>query len=113
MALFSYTFGIYLLAKGQCCQGIKILHRKLVRAPNIRKNSKYEASGLGQFTFKNFPLKQHLHEPISGIPVWGYNRSCGKSNVPARLTLYNSYPRCEDLKFATKMQFEKANKHYV
>jgi hypothetical protein len=30
-----------------------------------------------------FPPKQHLHERRSGLPVRGYNRSCGKSNSPA------------------------------
>jgi hypothetical protein len=42
---------------------------------------------LGQFPIFNIILfKQHLHERRLGIPVRGYNSSCGKSNIPAPLT---------------------------
>jgi hypothetical protein len=58
-----------------------VLHRKLVRAPETPSTGLQRAPD-----FKNFPPKQYLHESRSGIPVRGYNRSCGKSNNPAPLT---------------------------
>jgi hypothetical protein len=43
-----------------------VLPRKLIGAPDSSKKSKYEAAGARTGTvsiFKNFPPKQHLHEP--------------------------------------------------
>jgi hypothetical protein len=46
-----------------------------------------QVPGMGQCSsLKKFPTKQHLHEPLSGILVRGYDRSCGKCNSPDPLT---------------------------
>jgi hypothetical protein len=37
-------------------------------------------------SFKIFPPKQHLHRRFLGLPLRGYDSSCGNSNSPAPLT---------------------------
>jgi hypothetical protein len=37
-------------------------------------------------SFKIFPPKQHLHGRCFGLPVRGYDSSCGNSNSPSPLT---------------------------
>jgi hypothetical protein len=82
-----------------------VLHRKLIRAPDNSKNSKNGAAGASDWDsvhLQKFSPKQHLHEPRSGILVWGYDKCCRKSISLAQLTEKTAYAETRKSKNSTR-----------
>jgi hypothetical protein len=82
-----------------------VLQRKLIKAPDSSKKSKYrlqEPRNETVFIFKKISPKQHLHEPRSESILLGYG-SCRKSNSPP----FTHYAQSENKKFDTKTKFLK------
>jgi hypothetical protein len=81
-----------------------------MRAPEAVSTGLQRAPRAGTVsTFKIFPQKQHLHERRSGLPVRGYNISCGKSNSPAPPTGKLTTPRRKNRKIGHENEILKAN----